>query len=122
MTNSAVELGMDDAEVAALIRGAFRRVERVLRARLVEARRDGHLAVGTQPAVQARLLIAVLQGIRVMAKVGVDRAAMRDAVNCALAGIGADAGRRRSGHTIAARRIERLQGAKKRAVRLRVFA
>ena len=87
LTNSAVELGMEDAQVAALIRGAFRRVEQVFCARLVEAKRVGQLTDGVQPEALARLLITVLQGIRVMSRVGVDRAAMRDAVKSALSGI-----------------------------------
>ena len=87
LTNSAVELGMEDAQVAALIRGAFRRVEQVFCARLVEAKRVGQLTDGVQPEALARLLITVLQGIRVMSRVGADRVAMRDAVKSALSGI-----------------------------------
>jgi len=87
LTNSAVELGMEDAQVAALIRGAFRRVEQVFCARLVEAKRVGQLTDGVQPEALARLLITVLQGIRVMSRVGADRGAMRDAVKSALSGI-----------------------------------
>lgn len=84
LTNSAVELGAQDAEVAALVRGAFRRVEQALCDRLTEAQSVNHLAEGVQPKVLARLLIAVLQGIRVMARVGVDRETMRNAVAGAL--------------------------------------
>jgi TetR/AcrR family transcriptional regulator, transcriptional repressor for nem operon len=87
LTNSAVEFGLEDAELAALVRKAFRRVERVLYERLVEAQKANQLAEGVQPKVLARLLITVLQGIRVMARVGVDRQIMRDAVAGALAGI-----------------------------------
>jgi hypothetical protein len=42
---------------------------------------------GVQPEALARLLITVLQGIRVMSRVGADRGAMRDAVVSALSGI-----------------------------------
>jgi TetR/AcrR family transcriptional repressor of nem operon len=87
LTNSAVELGLEDAQVASLVRGAFRRVEQVFCARLVEAKSAGQLMDGVQPKALARLLITVLQGIRVMSRVGADRAAMRDAVNSALCGI-----------------------------------
>lgn len=108
LTNSATELGLEDAEVAALIRGAFRRVERALCDRLVEAQKAGQLAAGVHPETLARLLITVLQGIRVMSRVGVDRETMRDAVTGALSGIASApgtepaAGRRRQRKTRAA--------------------
>lgn len=87
LTNSAVEFGMKDPEVAALVRKAYRRVERALSDRLVEAQAAGQLAKGVQPKALARLLLAVLQGVRVMARVGTDRAVMRDAVTNALTAI-----------------------------------
>lgn len=87
LTNSAVELGLQDAEVAALIRGAFQRVEQALCDRLGEAQKANQLVAGAQPKTLARLLITVLQGIRVMARVGVDRETMRDAVKSALSAI-----------------------------------
>ncbi len=85
LTNSAVEIGMEDGEVAALIRGAFDRVEQAICERLTEAQRTSQFAKGAEPRALARLLIAVLQGIRVMARVGVDREVMRQAVSSALA-------------------------------------
>lgn len=101
LTNSAVELGAQDAEVAALVRGAFRRVEQALCDRLTEAQSVNHLAEGVQPKVLARLLIAVLQGIRVMARVGVDRETMRNAVAGALVHIRTS----RAGNATRTRRI-----------------
>lgn len=96
LTNSAVELGLEDAEVAALVRGAFLRVERALCDRLVEAQKASQLAAGVHPKTLARLLITVLQGIRVMSRVGVDRETMRDAVTGALSGIAATRGAERA--------------------------
>lgn len=87
LTNSAVEFGMKDPEVAALVRKAYRRVELALSDRLVEAQAAGQLAKGVQPKALARLLLTVLQGVRVMARVGTDRDVMRDAVEISLAGI-----------------------------------
>lgn len=112
LTNSAVELGMDDPEVASFIRRAFQRVEQALCDRLVEAQGKNQLATGVHPKTLARLLVTVLQGIRVMSRVGVDRETMRDAVAGALAAITIAPGgerttsqgaRRKSGN--AARRI-----------------
>lgn len=87
LTNAAVELGVGDRQVASLIRRAFRRVEQAICARLVEAGADGDLRAGVEPEALARLLITVLQGIRVMAKVGTDRRVMCDAVTSALSAI-----------------------------------
>jgi TetR/AcrR family transcriptional repressor of nem operon len=87
LTNSAAEFGTDDPEVAALIRTAYRRMELALTRRLTEAQAQGYLAGSADPKALARLLLTVLQGIRVMARVGTDRQVMRDAVTSALAPI-----------------------------------
>ncbi len=96
LTNSAVEIGMEDEEVAALIRGAFDRVEQAICDRLEEAQRANQLAEGVKPRALARHLVAVLQGIRVMARVGVDRDVMRQAVSSALSPIPTGQGRPRA--------------------------
>jgi len=96
LTNSAVEIGLEDEEVAALIRGAFDRVEQAICDRLTEAQRANQLAEGVKPRALARHLVAVLQGIRVMARVGVDRNVMRQAVGSALFPIPAGPGRPRT--------------------------
>ena len=87
LTNSAVEFGVSDDEVQRLIRAAFRRVEQVLRERLEEAQAAGELAPGTEPRALARLLVTLLQGVRVMLRNGVERAVVRDALTTALAPI-----------------------------------
>lgn len=93
LTSSAIELGESDPEVAALIRGAFRRVEDAIFGRLVQAQKADQLVEGADPRTLARLLVTVLQGIRVMARVGVDREVMRQAVSGALSGIKSEAAR-----------------------------
>lgn len=105
LTNSAAEFGTDDPEVAALIRTAYRRVELALTKRLMEAHAQGYLAKSANPKALARLLLTVLQGIRVMARVGTDRQVMRDAVTSALAPIGA----KRRVKTSASRRVPSKQ-------------
>lgn len=96
LTNTATEIGLEDPEVAALIRSAFARMERALSERLAEARDLGQLAAGVQPRVLARLLMTVLQGIRVMSRVGVERKLLREAVNGALSAIRPAASARRT--------------------------
>jgi TetR/AcrR family transcriptional regulator, transcriptional repressor for nem operon len=92
LTNTAVELGIKDKQAAALIRQAFERVEDALHQRLVEAKKAGNLAGNMQPRSYARQLMTVLQGIRVMARVGVERDILKDAVRAALSPL--DSGRK----------------------------
>ncbi len=113
LTNAAAELGMSDKRVAALIRHAFASVEDALCARLAEAKKAGRLASHLEPRRCARHLITLLQGLRVMARVGVDRAALRDAADAALSGIG-PAMTVETGRT-AVRRHVRPQAPKQRA-------
>ena len=84
LTNTAVELGTKDKQAAALIRQAFGRVEDALHQRLIEAKKAGDLAPYAEPRSYARQLITILQGIRVMARVGVERDTLKDAVRAAL--------------------------------------
>jgi TetR/AcrR family transcriptional repressor of nem operon len=84
LTNTAVELGVKDKEISGLIRQAFLHVEDALHERLTEAKKAGELAANIAPRSYARQLIALLQGIRVMARVGVDRDTLRDAVRAGL--------------------------------------
>lgn len=84
LTNSAVEFGNGDPGISRLVRRAFTRMERVLAERLTEARQDGQLAAGVEPAAYARQLVVLIQGLRVMARVGVGRQLLMDAVESAL--------------------------------------
>lgn len=84
LTNSAVEFGNGDPEISRLVRRAFSRMERVLAERLTEARQDGQLAPGVEPAAYARQLVVLIQGLRVMARVGAGRQLLMDAVESAL--------------------------------------
>lgn len=84
LTNTAAELGLNDPEAAALIRQALLRVEDTLYRRVLAARRAGDFARGIGARAYARQLITLLQGMRVMARVDVDRAVLKDAVKAAL--------------------------------------
>lgn len=85
LTNTAVEIGAGEARVAACVRGAFARLEQALVSRLKEARQQGDLAAGTDPQQFARQLVALVQGLRVITRLGVEPRVTRDAVRSALA-------------------------------------
>lgn len=110
LTNSAFELGQEDKEVASLIRQAFAKVETALHDRLKEAAGTGALADHLEPDTYARQLITLLQGIRVMARVGADRDLLRDAARSALSGLKSSSGK-------AAGKPPRARSAKKKGAR-----
>ena len=84
ITNSAVEFSDTDPEISALIRRAFKKVEQVLTKRLQEAQAARQLDKSVKPAAYARQLLVLIQGLRVMARAGVSRPLLRDAVESAL--------------------------------------
>ena len=85
LTNTAVELGAGQEKVAALVRKALARLEEALAARLEVARQQGDLAADTEPRQFARQLVAFVQGLRVMTRLGVESRVLRDAVRSTLA-------------------------------------
>jgi TetR/AcrR family transcriptional repressor of nem operon len=84
LTNTATELGAEP-RVARLVSGAFRRMERALARRLEQARRQGDLSPATEPGQFARQLVTLIQGIRVMTRLGAEPRVVHDAVRSALA-------------------------------------
>ena len=85
LASAAAEVGTSDRKVAALIRQALQRLEDTLYRRLAEARDAGDLSPHFQPRPYARQLVALIQGLHMMARVGVDRAVLKDAVKAAIA-------------------------------------
>jgi TetR/AcrR family transcriptional repressor of nem operon len=85
LTNTAVEIGTGEEQIAELARKAFARLERALAARLDEARQQGDLSADTDPKRFARQLVALIQGLRVMTRLGTEPGVARDAVRSALA-------------------------------------
>jgi len=85
LTNTAVEIGSGEEKIAERVRQAFARLERALAARLEEAREQGDLQADTDPRRYARQLVALVQGLRVMTRLGVEPRAVHDAVRSALA-------------------------------------
>jgi TetR/AcrR family transcriptional repressor of nem operon len=85
LTNTAVEIGAGEKRIAELVRKAFARLERALADRLDEAQQQGDLAAGTDPKQFARQLATLVQGLRVMTRLGMEPRVARDAVRSALA-------------------------------------
>lgn len=85
LTNTAVEIGSGQERIAECVRHAFARLEQALAARLEEARRQGDLSAGTEPQQYARQLVALVQGLRVMTRLGMAPRVAGDAVRSALA-------------------------------------
>ena len=71
---TAMELAAHDTEVEQRIRRFFKRMETRLTEALGRAQATGQLADGVEPATAARLLLCLLEGMRVIAKTSQDRA------------------------------------------------
>jgi TetR/AcrR family transcriptional repressor of nem operon len=85
LTNTAVEIGAGEEQIAELVRKAFARLERALADRLDEARQRGDLRAETDTKQFARQLVTLIQGLRVMTRLGMEPRVARDAVRSALA-------------------------------------
>ena len=71
---TAMELAAHDPEVEQRIRRFFRAMETRLTEALARAQASGELADGVDPRIAARLLVCLVEGMRVVAKTGSDRA------------------------------------------------
>jgi TetR/AcrR family transcriptional repressor of nem operon len=70
---TAMELAGHDSEVEARIRRFFRAMESKLAAALTRARAAGDLADDAEPATIARLLVCLIEGMRVVSKTSAHR-------------------------------------------------
>ena len=84
LANTAVELGPHDAEVAAKISRYVRHTEAVFERAVIRAQEVGEIPADRDPRALARFLVNALHGMRVLARVGTDRAVLEDAVRVAL--------------------------------------
>ncbi|MDZ5647198.1 TetR/AcrR family transcriptional regulator [Nitrospirillum sp. BR 11828] len=80
----AVDLATADPEVAARVTGALHLNEGRLAGFVAEGQADGTVAPHLDPMATARLLLCVLQGMRVVGKTGRDRAEMAPLADNAL--------------------------------------
>jgi TetR/AcrR family transcriptional repressor of nem operon len=88
LTNTAAELAGRDAEVQALVAAAFGRLEAAYAGAIERARTAGRLAPGADTAGLARLLVAVMHGLRVLGKTGAGEPELQAVVDGALRALG----------------------------------
>ncbi|MDI3406312.1 TetR/AcrR family transcriptional regulator [Streptomyces cavernicola] len=84
VTNTAAELAPHDPAAARRVEVSWDRVETPLHAALVRAQAQGELPEGRDPLALARMLLVLLQGLRVVGKASQDPARVRDAAEQAL--------------------------------------
>ncbi len=87
MTNTCVELGPHDTEIAIKVRNNLSRIEKAFKNALTVAQREGEIAATSDPKKQARSLVATLQGLQVLSKAGLPTSYIQDVVDTALDGI-----------------------------------
>ncbi|WP_369212278.1 TetR/AcrR family transcriptional regulator [Streptomyces flavofungini] len=85
ITNTAAELGPHDDDAARRVERSWEHLETLLHSALVRARAQGELPEDRDPLTLARMLLVLMQGLRVVGKASSDPARVRDAVEQALA-------------------------------------
>lgn len=78
---TAAEMAGQDPEVGKRVRKFFDGFEQRLTAALVRAREEGELAAGVNPADVARILLSIMEGLRVVGKTGIEEKAWLATVN-----------------------------------------
>lgn len=84
VTNTATELGPHDAAAARRVEQGWEHVETLLHSALVRARAQGELPEDRDPHALARMLLVLMQGMRVVGKASDDPARVRAAAEAAL--------------------------------------
>ncbi|MDT7844489.1 TetR/AcrR family transcriptional regulator [Streptomyces justiciae] len=85
ITNTAAELAPHDPAAARQVERNWDHLETVLHSGLVRARAQGELPEDRDPLTLARMLLVLLQGLKVVGKASPDPARVRDAAEQALA-------------------------------------
>lgn len=88
ITNTAVELAPHDRAAARRVEASWDHLETGLASALLRARAQGELPAGRDPQALARMLLVLLQGMRVVGKAGGDPERPRDAAAQALTLLG----------------------------------
>ncbi|MEU6550162.1 TetR/AcrR family transcriptional regulator [Streptomyces sp. NPDC046915] len=84
VTNTAAELAPHDPAAARRVQHSWDRLETMLHSALIRAQAQGELAADRDPQTLARMLLVLLQGLRVVGKASPDPARVRDAAEQAL--------------------------------------
>ncbi|MEE1753392.1 TetR/AcrR family transcriptional regulator [Streptomyces sp. SP18CS02] len=84
VTNTATELAPHDGAMARRVELSWEHIETPLRSALVRAQAQGELAEDRDPHALGRMLLVLLQGIRVVGKASADPTRVRDATEQAL--------------------------------------
>ncbi|MEV1069226.1 TetR/AcrR family transcriptional regulator [Streptomyces sp. NPDC050263] len=85
ITNTAAELAPHDPAAARRVETSWEHVETLLHSALVRAQAQGELPENRDPRALARMLLVLLQGVRIVGKASNDPARVRDAAEQALA-------------------------------------
>ncbi|MEU4153229.1 TetR/AcrR family transcriptional regulator [Streptomyces sp. NPDC026659] len=85
VTNTAAELAPHDPAAARRVEISWEHVETLLHSALVRAQAQGELPEDRDPRTLARMLLVLLQGVRIVGKASDDPARVRDAAEQALA-------------------------------------
>ena len=84
---SVCEFGVADAEVRKINEASGARLEKAFERALVAAQRAGEIAADLSPRATAQYLLAMLSGMKVAARGGASRAALKDMARLALRGL-----------------------------------
>ncbi|MER6730847.1 TetR/AcrR family transcriptional regulator [Streptomyces puniciscabiei] len=85
ITNTAAELAPHDPAAARRVERNWDHVETALHSALTRAQAQGELPAGRDPLALARMLLVLMQGLRLVGKASSDPARVRDAAEQALA-------------------------------------
>ncbi|MFD4690166.1 TetR/AcrR family transcriptional regulator [Streptomyces sp. NPDC058463] len=84
ITNTAAELAPHDPAAARRVEVSWEHFETLLQSALVRARAQGELPEDRDPRALARMLLVLLQGVRIVGKASSDPSRVRDATEQAL--------------------------------------
>ncbi|SHK59124.1 TetR/AcrR family transcriptional regulator [Actinacidiphila paucisporea] len=84
ITNTAAELGAHDPAAARRVEASWSHVETLLHSALTRALAQGELPADRDPRTLARMLLVLMQGLRVVGKTSDDPGRVRDAAEQAL--------------------------------------
>ncbi|MER7477303.1 helix-turn-helix domain-containing protein [Streptomyces sp. NPDC126510] len=85
VVNTAAELAPHDSAACRRVQHSWDQLETLLRSALVRAQAQGELGEDRDPRTLARMLLVLMQGLRVVGKASADPGRVRDAAEQALA-------------------------------------